>query len=136
MRLYFDENFSPCLIRGMREFQNGRLREGFDVLSVREEFGKGAKDEEWIPKVAQAHGIAITQDVNIYRIQAQKDLWSYHKLGLIIFRPSKKNPWNYWKVIQLTVKHWEELKEFCRRGERPFGYVLEYPGPKFRELVL
>lgn len=34
MRLYFDENFSPYLIRGMREFQSGRPNEGFKVLSI------------------------------------------------------------------------------------------------------
>ena len=67
MRLYFDENFSPHLVKGMRAIQDGRWSEGVTVTSVEEEFGRGAADEVWIPEVASRHGIALTQDLNIHR---------------------------------------------------------------------
>lgn len=76
MRIYFDENFSPSLVGGIREFQNGRKSEDIEVYSVEAEFGRGAPDEVWIPGIARRHGVAITQDLNIHRTRAQWELWS------------------------------------------------------------
>ena len=67
MRIYFDENFSPRVAAGMREFQNPRPSEGVTVIWNPDEFEKGAQDEDWIPQVAAKHGIVLTQDLNIHR---------------------------------------------------------------------
>ena len=50
MKIFFDENFSPYLPRGLSEFQKGRKIEGVDVHHVVESFGRGAADNVWIPK--------------------------------------------------------------------------------------
>src|SRR5690625_5941979 len=76
MRIYFDENFSPALISGLKRIQDGRRSEGIDVCSVKEEFGQGCRDEEWIPEIAKRHGVIITQDLNINRTRAQWQLRS------------------------------------------------------------
>jgi len=34
MKIYFDENFSPRLVEGLRAFQAGVPNEGIEVLSV------------------------------------------------------------------------------------------------------
>jgi hypothetical protein len=136
MRFYFDENFSPYLIRGLREFQLGRRSENFEVMSIKEEFGQGTKDEDWIPKVAQAHGVAVTFDLNINRIRAQRHLWTSHKLGMVFFRPPKKKSWNYWEKVQITVKMWQEMKTICSTHSAPFAFILQTPGPKFSPIVI
>lgn len=46
MRIYFDENFSPALVEGLRRIQEGRRRDDIEVCSVKEEFGRGAQDED------------------------------------------------------------------------------------------
>ena len=74
MRIYFDENFSPHLVTGMRAFQEARKSEDVAVCSVEDEFGRGAHDEVWIPGIAQRHGVALTQDLNIHRSRAQREL--------------------------------------------------------------
>jgi hypothetical protein len=67
-KIYIDENFSPYLAEGFDVFQkhlNSNERTQFEVLSIKKEFGKGAKDEVWIPKVGKECGIVITQDLYI-----------------------------------------------------------------------
>lgn len=71
MRIYFDENFSHRIASGMREFQSGRRSEGIEVIWCPDEFGRGATDEDWIPRVASKKGVIITQDLNINRVKAQ-----------------------------------------------------------------
>jgi PIN like domain len=50
------------------------MAHGFEVLSIKEVFGKGIKDEDWIPQVGKLHGVVITQDKNIHRTKPQRDL--------------------------------------------------------------
>src|SRR4051812_18165051 len=109
MRFYFDENFSPHLVGGMRIFQEGRRSEGVSVSSIREEFGQGAKDESWIPGIAIRHGVAITQDLNIHRTLAQWELCRSNKIGIFFIKPPKKEGWTYWDIIQLVVKLWPDF---------------------------
>ena len=94
MRLYFDENFSPSLVAGMRALQDGRKGEGVTVCSVEDEFGRGSADEDWIPAIAGKHGVVITQDTNIHRTRAQWQLCHENKIGIFFFKPPKQG-WNY-----------------------------------------
>jgi hypothetical protein len=94
MRIYFDENFSPALIAGISAFQAGRRNEDVAVCSIQEEFGRGAKDEEWIPGIAKRHGVAITQDLNINRTRAQWEICRANKIGIFFIKPPKKEGWN------------------------------------------
>ncbi len=129
MRIYFDENISPSLIRGLKEIQNGRRSEGIEVLSIKEKFGKGTKDEEWIPKVAQEHAIVVTQDFNIRRHKVQWELCQRYRLGLFFIQPPKKG-WGYWKVVCLVVRLWPETKNLSKETKKPFGYVAK--GPRYK----
>jgi PIN like domain len=134
MRIYFDENFSPSLVAGMREFQNGRRSEDVAVCSVEEEFGRGATDEVWIPGVALRHGVAITQDLNIHRTRAQWELCRTNKVGVFFFKPPRKKAWSYWDIAQLVVRHWPEIKKLAADKKRPFGFVVEMTRAKFSSL--
>lgn len=133
MKLFFDENFSPHLINGMKCFQEGRRRDGFTIHSIKEEYGEGVPDEEWIPKVAELGGVAITQDLNINRMKAQWKLCRDSGLGIIFYKPGKKG-WSYWNFIQHTVRFWPEIKMKCENTRKPFGYVFEGARPKLKPL--
>ena len=52
MIIYVDENISPYLSRGFNILQtpeNVKISDPIEVRSIKDEFGTGAKDEEWIP---------------------------------------------------------------------------------------
>lgn len=133
MRIYFDENFSPSLIAGMRAFQAGRKSEEVEVCSVEEEFGKGAKDEDWLPRVARQHGVVVTQDINIHRARAQWELCQKNRIGIIFLKPPKKG-WSYWEIVQLVVRWWGEIKALARNETRPFGRVIEIGKSRIAEI--
>ena len=91
-KIYIDENFSPYLAEGFDVFQkhlNSNERMQFEVLSIKKEFGKGAKDEDWIPKVGKEGGIVITQDLHIHTTRHQNELYKKHGLGVFFFNLSK-----------------------------------------------
>jgi len=135
MRIYFDENFSPHLVAGIRAFQSARRSEDTVVCSVEEEFSRGAPDELWIPGIATRHGVAITQDLNIHRTRAQWELCKSNKIGIFFFKPPRKTmAWNYWDIVQLVVRYWPELKRQATDTRRPFGRVVEMTKSKFSKL--
>jgi hypothetical protein len=133
MKIYFDENFSLRLVEGLRAFQAGVPHEGIEVLSIAETFGKGTPDEEWIPKVAQQHGVAITQDWNIHRKRHQWELCQKYKIVIIFVQPPKKG-WSYWFIIQLIVKLWKEITEQALRLERPYAAEIKATTGRLRLL--
>jgi hypothetical protein len=132
MRIYFDENFSPNLVAGMQALQDGRKAEGFSVHSVKDDFGRGALDEKWIPGIASEHGCVITQDLDINRTRAQWRLCQHNKIGIFFLKPPKKG-WNYWTIVNLVVTSWSRIQEITKGEPRPFGYVIDSRG-KFNKL--
>lgn len=124
MKIYFDENFSPYLVKGLRAFQSGKSSEGIEILSIAEIFGKGTTDEIWIPRVACQNGIVVTQDLNIYRSRQQWQLCQSHKIGIVFVQPPKKG-WSYWSIIQLVVKLWKEITRHSMETPRPFGAKIK-----------
>ena len=133
MRIYFDENFSPALIEGLRRIQEGRRRDGIEVCSVKEEFGQGSPDEEWIPGIAIRHGAVITQDTNIHRTKAQWELCRRNKIGIFFVKPPKKG-WSYWDIVQLIFRWWPRISVLSRDTERPFGFCIEHNSSKIKPL--
>ena len=126
MRIYFDENFSPHLVAGIRAIQDGRRSEDVAVASVEDEFDRGAADELWITGVASRHGVALTQDLNIHRVRAQWELCKANKIGVFFFKPPKKSKARrYWEIAQLVIRHWPEIKGLAASRSRPFGLLFE-----------
>ena len=137
MKIYFDENFSRHLVAGMKAFQEGRRSEGVDVSWNPDEFGRGCPDEDWIPVVAQRHGVIVTQDTNIHRTKAQAELCRQNKVGIIFLKPPKKQDsgnWGYWPIIELIIRNWAEIKETAKEP-RPFAYVIEPGKSKWTKLA-
>lgn len=133
MRIYFDENFSPALVDGLRRIQDGRKADDIAVCSIIEEFGRGAPDETWIPGIASRHGVVITQDTNIHRTRAQWMLCQTNKIGVFFVKPPKKG-WGYWDIVRLVVRWWPDISRLAKDTNRPFGFCIEHDSAKIKSL--
>ncbi|MFQ5604953.1 MAG: hypothetical protein ACE5HS_16920 [bacterium] len=112
------------LAKGFSEFQNGRKIEGVQVHHVAESFGRGIEDIIWIPKIAQMHGVVITQDLNIHRTRYLFQLCLEYKLGIFFFKPPKKKSYKYWEWIEQVLKRWALIKDYSINTKRPFSYLV------------
>ncbi len=124
MKIFFDENFSPHLAKGFAAFQEGRKSESVEVLHCTEKFERGANDEDWLPEVAQMHGVVITQDLNIHRTRSQWAICEKYKIGVFFFRPPKKAKYTYWQWVAEVLKHWEKIKGLAQSTPRPFAFEI------------
>ncbi|MBI5914837.1 MAG: hypothetical protein HY842_05630 [Bacteroidetes bacterium] len=125
MKVYIDENLPPQLARGLHILQqplNQREREPIEVKSIKDEFGQGTQDEDWIPKAGKENAIIITQDYRIQRDKNQFALYQEHGLGVFFFKPPSKNGFTYWQMVEQVVKRWEELKKLASKEKRPFAF--------------
>jgi hypothetical protein len=137
MIVYIDENMPSLLAKGFNILQtpmNFKLKEDIEVRSIKEEFGIGVQDEEWIPIAGEKGSCIITQDYNIRRIRHQKALCEEFSLGMFYFRPPSKKGFSYWNMLSLLVKHWPELTKIALTRKRPFAYKVSSRG-KLEELV-
>jgi hypothetical protein len=125
MIIYIDENMPPALAEGLNLLQkpeNVRAGIEIEVKSIKATFGKGCKDEEWIPIAGEEGACVITQDYNIQRTRHQKALCEEHKLGMFFLRPPSKAGFSYWQMVELLVKEWQEIVKIVRKEKRPFAY--------------
>jgi PIN like domain len=125
MRLYFDENFAPQLVRGFHEFERGRPSEGIEVRHLTDEFARGTPDEEWLPGLASRHGCVLTQDLNISRTRLLWQLCEQNRIGIFFFRQPKKRKLDYWGWITKVFEVWPEIKGASKERSRPFAFVVE-----------
>lgn len=123
MKFYVDENITPNIAKALAILQNPHSPENIEVFTIREEFGKGTPDEEWIPKVAAKDGIVITQDINIHRARNQRVLYQKHGLGVVFFKPPKKG-YKYWDLVEFYIKRWRVVKEEVKKLNKPFALVI------------
>ena len=134
MKFYFDENITPQIARALALLQKPRQKEQVDIYTIRDVFGKGARDEEWIPKVAKEEGIVITQDFNIQRTRHQRKLYRQHGLGVVFFKPPSKTGYDYWTMIQKIIEAWPAIKDVARNQKKPFAYVIRPRSKKLEKL--
>ncbi|MCC6412501.1 MAG: hypothetical protein IT270_12630 [Saprospiraceae bacterium] len=138
MKIYFDENASPYFTRGLNEMQkplNRQQKEEIEVVFLSDVFGKGAKDEEWIPVLGDEGSVVITQDQYINRIRNQKELYIKHGLGVIFISPPSKTGFLYWDFVQLVIKHWAEIRKIALKEKRPFAFKFSAKGNKAESLL-
>jgi hypothetical protein len=136
MKIYIDENTSHYLAEGLNLLQipeNTRLSDPIEVRTVVNDFGKGAQDEDWIPKVGEVGGCIITQDFNIHRIRHQNELCKNFDLGMFYFKPPSKKGYTYWNMVSLVIKVWKEVCDLATKEKRPFAYKIT-PKGKFERI--
>jgi len=126
MIIYIDENMPSHLAAGFNMLQKPEgLKTGLDieVKFLLENFDRGSKDVDWIPKVGIEGSCVITQDINISRRRNEIDLYKKHGVGMFFLRsPNKKKGLSIWEMTQCLAKNWEEICYKARKEKRPFAY--------------
>lgn len=124
LKIYIDENIAPQLARAFNTIQehlNNEEKKKIEVYSIKDKFGQGIKDEEWIPKIGAERGIVITLDRKIQSSRHQRELYKSHGCG-IIFLHSPKTGMSFWNMFKHLVKYWEDLKAIIRKHDPPFSF--------------
>lgn len=135
-KIYIDENLPKQLAVGLNELQqpmNARDGMAIEVLSIKEVYGQGAKDEEWIPKVGKESGIVITQDYRIQTQRHQKELYINSEVGILFLNPPSKGGFSYWEMVKQLVNRWEEIKTIVKKNQPPFAFRCT-PKKKFEKM--
>lgn len=124
-KIYIDENMPRQLAHGLHTLQQPQnLKDGLEieVLSIADVFGKGAQDEEWIPKVGAEKGIVITQDSRIQSQKHQRELYIENGVGILFLNPPSKNGFSYWDMVKKIIEEWDNIKTIVRKNKTPFAY--------------
>jgi len=124
LKVYIDENIAPQMAHAFDTVQahlNKKEKRHFEVYSIKEIFGEGATDEEWIPKIGSEKGIVITQDRRIQQCKHQRELYKSHGVG-IIFLKTPKGGLSFWDMFKHLVNWWDKIKSLCIKNKPPFAF--------------
>ena len=121
IKVLIDENLSEYFANGLHTMQMP-MEKGIEVTSMAGAFGKGTKDEDWIPVWGKQKGIFITQDLNIATTRHQAQLLSNHKLGAFFLKVP--NSYKYWDKVEILIKNWQEIIEKIKKSKPPFAYLI------------
>lgn len=125
VKIYIDENLPSQLAKGLNELQKPlNVRENLDieVHSVKDVYGKGAQDEDWLPMVGEENGIVITQDYRIQTQRHQKEIYIDAGVGILFLKPPSKTGFSYWDMVRILVNQWDEIKGILRKNKPPFAF--------------
>ena len=123
MIIYTDENFPPDVAEGMAIFQRGDITESVEVRHVKTHFYEGIEDTDWLPVAGKEKTTVVTQDRNIRRTQAEWEICRHYEMVVVFIKPPSKAGLRYWQMVELIVKHWQEIKN-CGRKQRPAAYRI------------
>jgi hypothetical protein len=124
-KIYIDENLPSQLAHGLQILQEPQnKKDGFEieVLSIKDVFGQGALDEDWIPKVGAENGIVITQDFRIQSQKHQRELYLESGVGILFLNPPSKSGFSYWDLVKRVISEWEDIKKIVRKNKTPFAF--------------
>jgi hypothetical protein len=124
-KIYIDENLPSQLAHGLHILQEPQnKKDGFEieVLSIKDVFGQGALDEDWIPKVGAENGIVITQDFRIQSQKHQRELYLESGVGIFFLNPPSKTGFSYWDLVKKIISQWEDIKKIVRKNKTPFAF--------------
>lgn len=127
MKIYLDENLPPQLARGINILEQPN-KQGFEIYSTVDDFGKGVSDEDWIPRVGQVNGIVITKDLNIHKTKHLFELYRKNGIGVFFFKAPSKTGYTYWEIVVEIIKRWEEIKILSKKTHTPFAYRITKRG--------
>ncbi len=119
IKVLVDENLSEHLADGLNAIQRP-MDNGIEVVSMKTTFGKGTKDEDWIPKWGKKDGIFLTADINITRTKHLAELLKQNDFGAFFLRVPNKT--SYWDRVRVLIKHWPEITKIITTKTKPFSY--------------
>ena len=124
-KIFIDKNLPRQLADGLnclQQPQNSRDDIEIEVLSIKNIFGQGEQDEDWIPKVGKENGIVITQDYRIQTLRHQRELYQKNGLGILFFSPPSNKGFTYWEMVKQLVNRWDDIKQIIRKNHTPFAF--------------
>lgn len=124
-KIYIDENMPSQLAHGLHTLQQPQnAKDGFEieVLSIKEIFGQGTQDEDWIPKVGAENGIVITQDFRIQSQKHQRELYIESGVGILFLNPPSSGGFSYWDLVKKLISEWEDIKKIIKKNKTPFAF--------------
>lgn len=121
IRVLVDENLSEHLADGLNAIQRP-LDNGIIVVSMATTFGKGTKDEDWIPQWGKQDGFFITEDLNITRTRHLVQLLQQYDFGAFFLKVPTKT--SYWERVRVIIKHWREITNIISSKNKPFAYKV------------
>lgn len=126
MTFFFDNNLSPKLAHGFREF-------GEDVVHLIDVFPPTAQDTDWLPVIGEKGWILVTRDKKIRRRPAE--LAAYRLNGIGGFVLTGKNI-EGWRIVRQLVNRWLKMKELAESTRKPFLYRIPPSGSKIEPVPL
>ena len=124
-KIFIDENLPRQLAHGLNKLvqpQNKKDGLQIEILSIKEVYGQGEQDEDWIPKVGKEDGIVITQDFRIQTQKHQKELYMQNGVGILFFNPPSNSGFAYWEMVKQLVNRWDEIKQIVKKNKTPFAF--------------
>jgi hypothetical protein len=106
----------------LQQPQNSKDGLEIEVLSIKDVFGQGALDEDWIPKVGAENGIVITQDFRIQSQRHQRELYIENGVGILFLNPPSKSGFSYWDMVKKLIDEWEDIKRIVKKNKTPFAF--------------
>jgi hypothetical protein len=135
LKIYIDENMAPQIARALnvvQEHLNSEEKKAIEVISLKDAFHEGIKDEEWIPIIGKQNGIVITQDRRIWHSRHQRELYMQYGVG-IIFLKSPKTGMTFWQMFKHLIEWWDDIKQIARKNKPPFSFRQPGSNKKFVE---
>jgi|SRR5690625_642419 len=130
MIIYMDENIPKHLAEGFHILQNPEgIKSGYPlkVKYIPTDFGKGALDKDWIPKLGELKACVITRDLNINRRKHEIELYKKSEIGVFFLKgASKKAGLSVWEMVKILSKHWNDISKAVHENNRPFAYEVTY----------
>ena len=126
MRFIVDENLSPHLAHGMREF-------GEAVEHLLDHFEPGEADEKWLGFLGSNDFILITRDDRIRWRPAELRALRANKVGAFFLGGKNRSRCT---LIQQLIRNWPRIKEMAAREHRPFALRVPPSGSKITRIDL
>ncbi|HVF59771.1 MAG TPA: hypothetical protein VNJ70_08190 [Thermoanaerobaculia bacterium] len=99
--------------------------EGDTVVHIRNKFGEGVKDVEWVPRLAsEGEWVIVSGDCKIRTKPQERQVFFAAQLTTFFLAPGWTNC-GFWEQAFLLVKWWPKIGEQARLVER--GRVFEVP---------
>ena len=135
--IYLDENLSRYLAYALNELQKPlnkkytNLPEAIEVRYLPDDFGKGANDEDWIPKLNEGNCV-ITADINIRFTKHQRELFEHYQIGMFFLKTPKG--YDYWATTLLIIKKWVQVLDTMNKKKPPFAYRIKPNSKKLEDI--
>ena len=126
MRFFIDNNLSPQIARGMKEF-------GEDAVHLNEYFAPDTEDPVWLARIGSEGWVLITKDERVRYRPAELTAFKEHKVGAFFLGGKQKGRC---EIIRQVVRNWPRMKEFAAKTRRPFAIRIPPSGAKFKQLPL